>query len=191
MKKTKLAIFDLDGTLYDTNYVNYLAYKNALPEVPEYFTYDFFANECNGKSYKDFLPGLMGSNEKEEIKRVHQKKKEGYKTYLAHALENKHLFSIIESISSEYHIALVTTASRENVEDILKHFQRRNRFELIVTNEDVQYSKPNPEGFLKAMKYFEVSKENTIIFEDSTTGVEAAERAGAMFFVTRNFDRIR
>lgn len=191
MKKNKLAIFDLDGTLYDTNRVNYQAYKNALPKVPDYFTYEYFAAECNGKSYKDFLPGLLQSEDKEVITQVHREKKAGYKKYLSYAVENKHLFTIIQAIAKEYHIALVTTASRENVEDILEYFQRKKMFELILTNDDVDFPKPNPEGFLRAMKHFGVRKEHTIIFEDSKTGIEAAERAGVMFFVTRNFDRIR
>lgn len=40
-------------------------------------------------------------------------------------------------------------------------------------------TKPNPEGFLVAMNRAGVSRKNTLIFEDSDTGIEAAEKTGA------------
>ena len=78
-----------------------------------------------------------------------------------------------------YHIALVTTASERNTEEILKFFYKRDLFELIISAEDVKNKKPNPEGFIKAMDHFNINPEDTIIFEDSNVGIEAAIRSGA------------
>ena len=56
-----------------------------------------------------------------------------------------------------------------------------------VRQEDVEKKKPNPEGFLKAMDYFQILKSDTIIFEDSDVGVEAAEKSGANVFVVKGY----
>ena len=92
---------------------------------------------------------------------------------------NKNLFDMLEVMKNFYHIALVTTASEKNTEEILKFFYKRDLFELIISAEDVKNKKPNSEGFIKAMDHFNINPEDTIIFEDSNVGIEAAIRSGA------------
>ena len=50
MKKTKMIICDLDGTLFDTSEVNYQAYKKSLNEMGYELNYSFFIKECYGKT---------------------------------------------------------------------------------------------------------------------------------------------
>ena len=71
-------------------------------------------------------------------------------------------------------MAVVTTASKKNTYEILEYFQKKELFDLIITQEDIKKPKPDPEGFIKAMKYFNASPSNTIILEDSEVGIEAA-----------------
>ena len=80
-----------------------------------------------------------------------------------------------------YYIVLVTTASRKNVEDILSEFDKLKVFDKIFAQEDVSKMKPDPEGYLKAMQYFNINPEDTIIFEDSEAGLEAAKLSGAYY----------
>ena len=175
MKKNKLILCDLDGTLFDTTKVNFYSYKEALNEINYDMDYDFFIKECYGKHYKEFLP-KMGLNEN-EMEIVHKIKKNTYNRHLNVAKINTHLFNMLESL--EYHIALVTTASQKNSKEILDFFNKRELFELIIAAEDVENKKPNPEGFIKAMTYFNINPEDTLIFEDSDVGIEAAQRSGA------------
>ncbi len=183
--KNKLAIFDLDGTLYDTRRVNWLAYQKALQAYGASIDYEYFSAECNGQHYKTFLPQILGG--KEFIENVHTLKKQYYREFLSEAVENRNLFALIHSIRNNYYIALVTTASRENCEEILKYNGRFYDFDMIVSQEDVTEKKPAPEGFLKAMAYFAIDKENTLIFEDSEPGILAAAAAGADIIVVRGY----
>lgn len=173
----KLAIFDLDGTLFDTSLVNYHAYKEALLHFGYDFEYSFYADVCNGKYYKEFLPLIVKDADK--IEEIHKLKKELYCKYLDKAVPNKHLFALIDCLKGRYYIALVTTASRFNSNDILDFYKVKNKFDLLITQEDVNQLKPHPEGFLKAMQQFNISPENTIIFEDSIDGIQAAVDSGA------------
>ena len=177
----KLAVFDLDGTLFDTKDVNFSAYSKALEELgyKEKIDYMYYCDYCNGNSYKDFIPKILDAVSKESLEAIHKRKMELYPTFLGKARMNEGLFSLIRTIRGNYTVALATTASRQNVFDILDRFSVRDCFDIFVTKEDVTKVKPDPECFIKAMEKAGIAKEDTIIFEDSETGLRAAEASGA------------
>ena len=157
--KNKLAIFDLDGTLFDTKDVNYNAYQNAIrmAEIDVKIDYDDFCKLYNGKNYREFLPKIIPNISEEQLKKIHNFKKNIYQEHLDKAKKNDLLFSMIEEIKEKFSV--------------------KNLFDLLITQEDIKNPKPSAEGFLKAMNYFNISKENTIIFEDSEIGIQAANKA--------------
>ena len=75
-------------------------------------------------------------------------------------------------------MALATGASREKLEFILKKFQIKQFFDAIITADDVENGKPDPEVFLKAAQKLGVDPENCIVMEDASNGAEAAKAAG-------------
>lgn len=178
----KLAIFDMDGTLYNTNDVNYYAYKEALQKYNVDIDYDYYCKYCNGRHYKTFIPKLVNYDEA-KVEAIHDLKKTYYSKNLDKVIINEHLFNIIKLIHGEYKTALVTTASKRNTLEILEYTNTKDYFDLILTAEDVKATKPNPEGFNKAIAMFNVLPENTIIFEDSEVGIEAARKTGASVMV--------
>lgn len=182
MTKDKLIIVDLDGTLFDTADVNYLAYKKALEEYGFSLSKDYYATNCNGAHYKKYLPKIICEENWNLIEKIHTRKKEVYPEFLYAANKNEHLFAILMSLRTHYHISLVTTASRKNAEDIINYFNVSDLFDYIVTHEDVKNVKPNPEGFLRAMDYFKVDADKTMIFEDSADGILAAIRSHGKVF---------
>ena len=141
--------------------------------------YNDFCTLYNGKNYKDFLPKIIPNITEEQMKNIHDFKKNIYTKYLDKARKNELLFLMIKEIKEKFYISLVTNASRKNVEDILEKFSIKDLFDLFITQEDIKKPKPSAEGFLKAMDYFKISKENTIIFEDSEIGIQAAIESGA------------
>ena len=181
--RSKLAIFDMDGTLFDTKDVNFRAYSKALNECGYKvdMDYKYYCDFCNGNHYKIFLPIIVPEITEEKMKKVHDIKKDVYPQFLRYARKNEHLFSVIRLIREEYAVALVTTASRKNTEDILTAFEVKDLFDLIITQEDVQRTKPEPDCFLLAMEKWGVDKKDTLIFEDSETGLMAAKASGANY----------
>lgn len=183
----KLLISDLDGTLFNTKDVNYHAYKEAIAPYGYDMDYRYYCDFCNGRHYLEFLPKIT-TEDPGILKTMHLAKKEAYPKYLNKAILNKPLADLIRLMRVEYKSALVTTASRENCEEILQKFQIRDLFDLVLTHEDIVKAKPDPEGFLKAMQYFDASPQETIIFEDSDVGLEAAKRSGAYYYRTYGFN---
>lgn len=183
-----LIAVDLDGTLFDTVEVNAESYRRALAEAGFTVTDAYYAEHCNGRHYRDFLPPLMGGHPDDALlERVHERKKALYADCLGAARKNEALFAILAAMRSDWHLALVTTGSRRNAVEILDHFGCRDWFELILTQEDVEHNKPSPEGYLRAMAHFSVDAAHTMIFEDSPTGLAAARASGATVFACARF----
>lgn len=182
----KLALFDMDGTLFDTAEVNYLAYKEAAAKLGIDIPRDKFMEVYEGRNYKDFMPlfGVMGE---QDLQFVHEEKKKIYPQYIGKAKVNWFLTDLLEELPDYYDKALVTTASRKNVLDILSAFGLENAFDFMITQEDAAKLKPDPEAFLMAMEKAGATPENTIIFEDSQVGIEAAYATGAAVMQVRRF----
>ena len=70
MKRTKLAIFDMDGTLFDTSEVNYRAYAEAAESLGYKIERKKFLEVFVGKNYREFLP-LFGIIKDEELAEIH------------------------------------------------------------------------------------------------------------------------
>lgn len=171
--KNKLIIFDLDGTLIDTFEANYISYKDAFGK----YGYEIDRIEFKkvfGQNIKEFIKVFVPDYNSELLKNIHEIKKQLYKNYLHYTRVNNFLIDIINNLSSRYYFAICTSASRESCFDLLNFHNIVDKFDLILTREDVINSKPNSEIFEKCIEYFNIDKNNVIIFEDSEIGLKAA-----------------
>ncbi|MEI0604989.1 HAD family phosphatase [Brachyspira alvinipulli] len=189
--KIKLLIFDMDGTLIDSAYLNYYSYYNAFKEFNIELDKDYYYNKCFGLHYKIFVTNILRLNDKyvkdddfnEIIEKIHKRKEEIYLNNLN--LINLHPF-VLEILTDNYNkkenkkfTALATTASPNGVYGILKGFKLEPLFDLILTGNDVENKKPHPEIFFKCMEYFNIPANESVIFEDSEVGLEAANKTNA------------
>ena len=138
---------------------------------------------------KTFLQPLMGGNPAPEaVERVHDRKKELYSSCLPMVRPNTSLLAILQAMKAAGHdLACVTTGSRKNATEVLEYFHCADWFGVFITGEDVVRSKPDPEGYLKAMAHFGVTPAETMIFEDSGPGLEAARASGATVYKVEAF----
>ena len=176
-KFKKLHITDFDGTLVDTREANYLAYKETLKKVYDYELKpeDYYNNF--GLRINELLEKLKLDIDK--LSEVKKTKARVYKKYFDKIKINKNLYSHLYYAKQNSNIVcLATTASKKNVENLLKYFEIENLFDYIITGEDVSNGKPDPEVYQKTiMKYPFVSFDNIYIYEDSDVGFLAAHKA--------------
>ena len=187
--KEKLAMFDMDGTLYDTVDSNYYAYKEAVEQFGFTLEHDFFEFVCYGHNYKDFVPmivkeSLKGSDQDvvltdEIVEKIHDAKLEYYTKYFDKIRLNDGLINLIKRIKYNTYVALVTTGSSKNVHEILEYFHHEDLFDEVFTQDDVEKQKPDPECFVNAMKKFKMDPKDSFIYEDSDVGLRAAYKSGA------------
>lgn len=183
---TKLIMVDLDGTLVDTKDINYHAYKDALAKYGYEMDYDYFCAYCNGRHYLDFIPQIV--KDESIYTDIHKTKKANYNSYMKYARVNTFLAELLKLAKATIKVVLVTTASRQNCMELLEYCHLTELFDLILAREDVENSKPNPEGFLKARAHFNATAEETVIFEDSEVGMEAALAATKNVYRTYGYN---
>lgn len=76
-------------------------------------------------------------------------------------------------------IALVTASESVVAYELLEKLEIKPKLDLIVTYQSTHQSKPNPSPYLYALRYFHSQATESLILEDSSTGLEAAKLAGA------------
>ena len=94
------------------------------------------------------------------------------------AVVRPQIYSVLESLSERYKIALASSSSLNTINTALDQVDLRKYFTFIVSGEQFKESKPNPEIYLYTIKELNVNKDEAIIIEDSPKGILAANRAG-------------
>lgn len=81
--------------------------------------------------------------------------------------------------------ALVTGSSRAEATQVLPYIGAEAAFEVIVASEDVEASKPSPDGYRKAMATLGLAPESCLVVEDSVSGIAAGRAAGCIVLAVR------
>ena len=170
-----IALFDFDGVVMDTE-PQYTIFWDRMGK--EYFGVESFAATIKGQTlgqiFEKHFPGM-----EEEQKRLSD---------LVADLESNMVYDYIpgafEFMSSlkaaGIPMAIVTSSGKAKMEQVLQaHPELDALVDVVLTGEDFERSKPDPDCFLKGMKHFGVSPEETIVFEDSFHGLTAGRASGA------------
>ena len=174
----KAIITDFDGTLVDTFEANYLAYKHVLNSLGIELTRESY-RACFGLRFNEFMEhiGVKNITLKDQIKK---EKAKAYPLYFDKLSLNCPLLNFLLFMKHNgVKIAIASTARRENLINVLNYFDITDVFDEIFTGESVTYGKPHPEIYILTMDKLGVNESETLIFEDSEVGIQAADRSGA------------
>ncbi|MCX7958054.1 MAG: HAD family phosphatase [Deltaproteobacteria bacterium] len=187
VSNTRGVIFDFDGVIVDSE--------------PFWNSADRIVVEQEGKEFipdvKNIVMGLAPAASVAEICRFHKiltapkkilKKRENLmKKFYESVIElNCGAYEILEYLYlRKVKIALASSTPKRLFEKALKRFRIDRFFDVIVTSDDIEKSKPDPEIFFRARKLLGLPSSELIIVEDSRAGVEAAIAAGIKVFWLR------
>jgi beta-phosphoglucomutase len=171
-------IFDLDGTLFDSSEANVKAYSLAFQAVGLELDVERY-RQLFGLRFSEMMDAIAPAADEATRQKIRSAKAEHYQANLQLVQPNAGLLAFVESAKPHCSTALVTTASRKNVEALLEKFLPGQRlFDQVVVGEDVKQGKPDPECYLLAASKLAASPKQCLVFEDSEVGLEAARRAG-------------
>lgn len=182
----KGVIFDFNGTLLWDTHLHNIAWDNFLKKHGFFLTDEEKHKLFHGRLNKEILAELFGNRVTEaEIERFGLEKEYEYQRLcgelkdFALAEGTAELFGKLSELDIPYVIA--TASGIENVEFYMKRLELGRWFkrEHIIYNDGTMRGKPFPDLFLKAMDVLGIEGGNAIIFEDSVSGIMAAEAAGA------------
>ncbi len=174
-------IFDMDGVLVD----NHAFHLQAWVEFCRRYNIEITAEEFNssmfGGSNRDLLERVFKRTLTDrEIVSLADEKEELYRHLHAstiHSIAGVKEF-IVKAREAGIAIALATAAPRANLDFMLDNTGMRGLFDVMTDDSQVTRGKPDPEIYLKTAKKLGYSPEKCIVFEDSVTGINAAQSAG-------------
>ena len=178
----KAFIFDLDGVIVDTAKYHYLAWKKIATELGIDFTHEHneLLKGVSRVSSLDIILGLGNVEASQEQKdQWLVQKNEEYLTYLVDMDQSEILpgvMSVLEFLKANNQPIALGSASK-NARPILEKTGILSYFDVIVDGNDVSNAKPDPEVFLQAAQKLGITNENSIVFEDSVAGIQAANIA--------------
>jgi beta-phosphoglucomutase len=182
-------IFDFDGVLVDSEKLHYQAFNRTLTK----FNYQL--------SIRDYYDKFLGLSDQELLRVVDKEGKLSLSNQQFEKLlgDKANLFKemaateagIIEGVPqfinmlacNKIPMGICSGALLPEIEMILKGAMLREFFEVIVSAEQVEKGKPDPEGFTLALKLLNkklhksIKPENCVVIEDSHWGLEAAKAA--------------
>lgn len=190
---SKLIIFDLDGVLVEAKEIHYEALNLALENInPKYIiSWEEHLKTYDGlKTYDklNILSKFKGLSLNPDItKQIFDKKQEYTLQALANLSTNIKFIAIFEKLKANgFLIACCSNSVSKTVNLTLTKLGIIKYFDLVLSNEDVKFSKPHPEIYWKAMSHFGSLPSETLIVEDSPTGLTAAFRSGAKVLRVKN-----
>lgn len=179
--QTKLLLIDFDGTLVDTRQANYRAYRDVLKEIGIELDEELYLRNYYGMRCGEFLR-RMGLTDSYEIDRLRRRKIEIYSQHFNTLRINEWLWNMSQEFRKRGGKAwIVSTGQAVNIKNVMNHLGLNDSFDGVFTGADVMASKPSPECFLKVMAQEDCTPEESLIFEDSAVGLEAARKSGAPF----------
>jgi beta-phosphoglucomutase len=183
------AIWDMDGTLVDTAELHFAAWCAVARELNLPFSRADFAvtfGKRNPEILRQLYPGRFSDP---EIAELGHRKEEHYRAAArGRGVEPlPGVKDLIESLKrAGFKQAIGSSAPRANLDLILKLTTLAPSFDTLVSMEDTQRGKPDPQVFLVAAERLRVSPSRCVVVEDAVAGVQAA-KAGGMKCIAVDF----
>lgn len=180
MRKTvKACLFDLDGVLVDTARYHFVAWKRLSESIGVEFT-EHDNEQLKGVSRIDSLKYILRkgnlSLSDEKMLQLMDTKNQWYLDLVA-TMQPDELLPNVETFLGDLKangILIGLGSSSKNAQMILDKTGIVKYFDTIVDGRHTTHSKPHPEVFLKGAEQLGVSPQQTIVFEDASSGIEAA-----------------
>ncbi len=181
MSASRAVLWDMDGTLVDSEQFHWISWRNTLANEGIAITRAQFLSSF-GQRNDSIIPGWLGTAATpEQVERIANAKEELYRYLIrrdgilplpgvAHWVHQLHKQGWLQAIAS--------AAPRANIETVLEALSATHIFQAIVSAEDVHRGKPDPEVYLTAAYRVGVPPDRCIVVEDAVAGIEGAHRAG-------------
>jgi len=178
----KAVLFDMDGVIVDSEPLHKKAYYKMFEDVKILVSTKLYESFTGQSTFKICQTLCNDFNLRQAPKELVALKRKHFK----YIFENDTDFCLIEGVLNliiDYNknglkLVLASSASMETINKIFTRFQLDQYFIAKLSGADLKASKPHPEIFIKAAKASKFQKEECLVIEDSTNGIEAAVNAG-------------
>lgn len=196
--KLKAIIWDVDGTLVDSEELHRKAFNHAFKRSGMDWhwsrsLYNELLEVTGGKERIRHYIQLIGSDEEclpTTPEAIHAVKTDFYyqEVCTGGLALREGVEPVVEAASQKgIRLAIATTTTLDNVEALfLSGVLNRNNWEVIVAGDQVKNKKPAPDVYIEALKRLDLDPMSCLAVEDSENGLNAANQAGLPTVVTTN-----
>ena len=185
----KAIIFDFDGVVVDSEPLHFKVFQQMLGDEGINLTKELYTSKYLAYDDKTFFTrSLSDFGKYENTKQINDlidKKSEIFEALID---ENINVFAgvsdFLDEVNGKYPVAIGSGALRSEIEIILEKKGLQKYFDFIVSADEVEHCKPNPEVYLKVLNEFnsinkdKLSAGECLVFEDAVHGIQAAKSAG-------------
>jgi HAD superfamily hydrolase (TIGR01509 family) len=181
LSDVKAVLWDLDGTLVNSEEYHWQSWRDALAPEGLSITYEQFLGSFGMKNDPIMRMWLGDGYTPERSVRIAEAKEADYRrlaqqrglTPLPGARD-----WVAKLRAAGWRQAIATSAPRANAEVMLTALDMTSMFDAVIVAEDVSHGKPDPEVFLVAAARVGAPAPHAIVVEDAAAGIEGARRAG-------------
>lgn len=173
-------LFDLDGTLVDTDHLHHGAFASLMAERGRDLSLAEYRAEIMGQPNSAILHRFFPGEEMEVLDRKEAMFRESLADSVAPIAGIHALLDWAEANGAG--CAVVTNAPRDNAVAMLAAASLGHRLPTVVIGDECARPKPDPAPYQAAMAALGVTPSTSVAFEDSRSGLRAARAAGAHVF---------
>lgn len=178
---TRIALlFDLDGTLVDSDPLHHAAFADLLAERGRELTIEEYRTSIMGLHNPDLLERMFPG---EDIS-ILDRKEAMFRERLADSVDPiPGIHELLDwAEAQDAGVAVVTNAPRANAAAMLAATSLAHRLPTVILGDECARAKPYPDPYQEAMRRLGVTPSRSVAFEDSRSGLRAARASGAHVF---------
>jgi len=175
-------LFDIDGTLANTDPVHLKAFNQVLGPRGHVFDHARFSKELQGFTNASIGERFLADEAPERRAAILGEKEEIFRSLVAGQIEPlPGLMGVLDRADAAgIPMVAVTNAPRLNAELMLSGLGITHRFKAIVIGDELLHGKPHPLPYQEGLRFVGASAAASIAFEDSRSGVQSAAAAGIL-----------
>ena len=172
-------LFDLDGTLADTDSIHFAVWQDILIRFDLDIDRTFYRQRISGRTNSKIIQDIIPQLSLEDAWKLATEKEETYRRVANSLLPTPGLDKLLDLTErASIKRAVVTNAPEDNAVYMLKVLRLSDTFPTVIMAKDAPPGKPDPAPYRLALKRLQVKRKKTIAFEDSVAGVRSAVDAG-------------
>lgn len=182
LRNIKAVIFDLDGTIVDSEPLHEKVFYELFGELGHPDDHGIHFEEYYGTSdeavWRDFVKKFPQDQSMSELLAWKQER------YLQMLVLEKPIFpgvhNLIDELSSRYSLAIASGSRHTVIDRVLNLGALDSYFPVRISSQDVKNGKPDPEIFILTAHKLGIEPRQCVVIEDSVFGVQAANSAGML-----------